>query len=137
MQLIGHLEIKLQDKTGKISMAIPFRNKTEFYTSENKTKNKENSPDFLIWNSGIKIGYLWKNKYLKDEIEKNYLSGNIFAPSFGLEDNKMKLVIFEDEKQNKGIWSGLVFWDFNNKEVDRKMEEIQDLNNEETDNTIF
>jgi len=128
MILVGHIEIKTSDKTGKVIFSIPFRGKFDYFISENKTKKGETSPDWLIWMNGIRIGFLWKNKYLKDAEEKNYLSGNIFAPGFGLDKDKMKIVIFENSIKN-GIWEGYVYWSFDDdkKPIDQKTEPEENL----------
>lgn len=110
MILIGSIEIKTTDKTGKVLFAIPFRGNFDYFVTENKDKKKDTSPDFLIWNKSMRIGFLWKSKYSKNGEEKNYLSGNILAPGFGLLDNRMKLVIFESQSKNQNIWSGFVYW---------------------------
>lgn len=126
MILIGMIEIKTTDKTGKILFSIPLRGNFDYFISENRDKKKETSPDFLIWNKSQRIGFLWKNKYSKNGDEKNYLSGNILALGFGLLDNRMKLVVFESEKQSQpGIWAGFVYWDdgVTKKDIDQKIEE--------------
>lgn len=110
MILVGSIEIKTTDRTGKILFAIPFRGNFDYFVTENKEKKKDTSPDFLIWNKSMRIGFLWKSKYSKDGEEKNYLSGNIFAPGFGLLDHRMKLVIFETQSKNQNVWSGYVYW---------------------------
>ena len=117
MQLIGTLEINKSTKNGKILIVIPFWNKADFFVSSNTEKKSDSSPDFFIWNQKIKIGALWKKKYEKDGIEKSYFSGNIFAPILGT-GNKLKIVIFENEKENSAISSvniGNVFWSLDEK----------------------
>jgi len=63
MILIGSIEIKTTDRTGKILFAIPFRGNFDYFVTENKEKKKNTSPDFLIWNKSMRIGFLWKGKY--------------------------------------------------------------------------
>jgi uncharacterized protein (DUF736 family) len=135
MQLIGTLEINKSTRNGKILIVIPFWNKVDFFVSSNGEKKSDSSPDFFIWNQKIKIGALWKKKYEKDGIEKNYFSGNIFAPILG-EGNKLKIVIFENEKENSTSSSvniGNVFWSFDEKTekpIDSQPTEELSLENE-------
>jgi uncharacterized protein (DUF736 family) len=117
MQLIGNLEISKKTKNGKLLIAIPFWNKVDFFVSNNSEKKSDSSPDFFIWNQKIKIGALWKKVYTKEGIDKKYFSGNIFAPMLG-KDNKIKIVIFENEKENSSlsdITTGNVFWSMDEK----------------------
>jgi uncharacterized protein (DUF736 family) len=134
MILVGTLEIKYSDKSGKILFAIPFRGNFDYFLSENKEKKKDTSPDFIIWNKSMRIGFIWKSKYSKDGEEKNYLSGNIFAPGLGIADNKMKLVIFESQNKNPGIWAGFVYWNDESKESEKPIDQNLEveLNNDET-----
>lgn len=116
MQLIGFCEIKKEDKKGNIVLAMPFFPKTDLFLMENNKKEKENSPDFILFFSKIKVGALWKNKFEKDGETKNYLSGNFFTPI--LPENKISIVIFEDKNQKAGIWCGSVFWSQDKKEIE-------------------
>ncbi len=59
MQLIGFCEIEKSTKKGKIILAIPFLSKADLFITENNKKEKENSPDFIIFNSKIKVGAIW------------------------------------------------------------------------------
>lgn len=126
MILVGTIEIKLSDKTGKVIFAIPFRGNFDYFITENREKKKDTSPDFLIWNKSMRIGFLWKSKYLKDEEEKNYLSGNILAPGLGILDNRMKLVIFESQSKNQNIWSGFVYWNTENGKPEKPIDSDSD-----------
>ena len=124
MILIGFIEISKKEKKGKLTIAIPFLNKTEFYVSANLNKKTESYPDFLIWHNKISVGGLWKGTYEKEGIEKKYFSGNIFAPGHGFEKNKLKIVIFEDNKgDNSEIFKGSVFWSQDEKNLDTPEEE--------------
>lgn len=124
MQLIGSLEISKKTKNGKIIIAIPFWNKVDFFVSHNSEKKSDSSPDFFIWNSKIKIGALWKKIYSKEGLDKKYFSGNIFAPMLG-KDNKLKIVIFENEKENSPTLDamiGSVFWSFDDKKQENSID---------------
>jgi uncharacterized protein (DUF736 family) len=116
MQLIGFCEIEKVTKKGKIILAIPFLPKADLFIIENTKKEKDNSPDFIIFNSKIKVGAIWRNKFEKEGEQKNYFSGNIFT--LILPENILRIVIFEDKNQKKGTWSGSVFWSIDKKEVD-------------------
>ena len=136
MQLIGTLEISKKTKNGKLLIAIPFWNKVDFFVSHNSEKKSDSSPDFFIWNSKIKIGALWKKSYTKEGQDKRYFSGNLFAPLLG-KDNKLKIVIFENEKENSSLTDvmvGNVFWSFDEKKsenpIDSEGIESQSLENE-------
>jgi hypothetical protein len=131
MQLIGFCEINKSTKTGKIIIAIPFLPKADLYIMENTKKEKENSPDYVIFNSKIKVGAIWKNKFEKEGEQKNYFSGNIFTMI--LPENILKIVIFEDKNQKQGIWSGSVFWSQDKKEVDPSPEIDEDQSYDPTD----
>jgi uncharacterized protein (DUF736 family) len=101
----------------------------QLYTTEVENKlhaylnnflKQENSPDFIIFISNVRVGALWKNKFEKDGESKNYLSGNIFT--FMMPENNLKIVIFEEKLQKEGIWSGSIFWSDEKKEIDQSLE---------------
>jgi len=135
MQLIGFCEIEKSTKKGKIILAIPFLPKADLFITENTKKEKENSPDYVIFNSKIKVGAVWKNKFEKEGEQKNYFSGNIFT--LILPENILKIVIFEDKNQKAGIWSGSVFWSQDKKEVDQPQETEEDHSYDSTTEEIF
>ena len=118
MILIGNIEINKKEKNGKMLIAIPFWNKTEFYVSINNKKEKDSQPDFLIWSNRISFGGLWKKSYEKEGEEKKYLSGSLFAPGKGLDGNKLKLVIFETKTDDESVFKGSVFYSEDKKEID-------------------
>jgi uncharacterized protein (DUF736 family) len=134
MQLIGFCEIDKTSKKGKIILAIPFLPKADLFIVENTKKEKENSPDFILFNSKIKVGAVWKNKFEKDGETKNYFSGNIFT--LILPENILRIVIFEDKNQKAGIWSGSVFWSQDKKEVD-PTPEIEENQSYDSSEEIF
>ena len=107
MQLIGFCEIKKEDKKGNIVLAMPFFPKTDLFLMENNKKEKENSPDFILFFSKIKVGALWKNKFEKDGETRNYLSGNFFTAI--LPENKISIVIFEDKIKKREFGAVLFF----------------------------
>lgn len=124
MQLIGTLEISKKTKNGKIVVAIPFWNKADFFVSYNIEKKSDSSPDFFIWNAKIKIGALWKKTYTKDGQDKKYFSGNLFAPMLG-KDNKLRIVVFENEKENSSLTDvmvGNVFWSLDDKKQENSID---------------
>lgn len=106
-------------------LAIPFFNAQDFFVSP-ADKTGENYPSYIVWNKKIKIGALWANTYEKDGVTKNYFSGSLFCGF--LPDKKLKIVIFEDKNNNKSdIWAGSVFWSFEEKRIDIKSEEVDNL----------
>ena len=123
MILVGTIEIKLSDRSGKILFSLPLRGNFDYFITENKERKKDTSPDFIIWNKSMRIGFLWKSKYSKDGEEKNYLSGNIFAPGLNIPDNKMKLVCFESVNKNQGLWNAFVYWNLENKESEKQIDQ--------------
>lgn len=138
MQLIGTLEISKKTKNGKILIAIPFWNKVDFFVSHNLEKKSDSSPDFFIWNSKIKIGALWKKSYTKEGQDKRYFSGNLFAPLLG-KDNKLKIVIFENEKENSStsdVMLGNVFWSLDDKKQENPIDS-EPLESETLEDEIF
>ena len=136
MQLIGTLEINKKTKNGKILIAIPFWNKTDFFVSHNSEKKSDSSPDFFIWNQKIKIGAIWKKIYTKDGEDKKYFSGNIFAPLLGKE-NKLKIVIFENEKEiSIDSIFGNVFWSMDDKKQENPIDS-EPIENESLESEIF
>jgi uncharacterized protein (DUF736 family) len=135
MQLIGFCEIDKTSKKGKIILAIPFLPKADLFITENTKKEKENSPDYVIFNSKIKVGAIWKNKFEKEGEQKNYFSGNIFTMI--LPENILKIVIFEDKNQKAGIWGGSVFWSQDKKEVDQLKEIEENHSYDSTTEEIF
>jgi uncharacterized protein (DUF736 family) len=134
MQLIGFCEIDKTSKKGKLILVIPFLPKADLFIVENTKKEKENSPDFILFNSKIKVGAVWKNKFEKDGETKNYFSGNIFTMI--LPENILRIVIFEDKNQKAGIWSGSVFWSQDKKEVD-PTPEIEENQSYDSSDEIF
>jgi uncharacterized protein (DUF736 family) len=131
MQLIGFCEIEKSTKKGKIILAIPLLPKADLFIIENIKKEKENSPDFILFNNKIKVGAMWKNKFEKDGSPKNYFSGYIFT--LILPENILRIVIFEDKNQKAGTWSGSVFWSNDKKDVDPIPETIEDQSYDSTD----
>ena len=129
MILIGFLEIKKIDRIGKLTIAIPFWNKSEFYISENKNKTKDTQPDFLIWHAKISIGGLWKGKYTKEGIEKNYMSGSIKVINKDL-NNLLKIACFEST-DTKESWSANVFWSDEEKKTIDGQAEMETINQDE------
>lgn len=131
MQLIGSIEIAKNTRKGKMILALPFWGNSDFFIAPSD-KTGDNYPTFLIWNKKIKIGALWKSEYTKEGETKKYFSGNIFCPF--LESKKMKIVVFEDREQKEDLYSGSVFWSFEDKkEVDntqKEQETIFDANEE-------
>ena len=120
MQLIGTCQINKKDKKGNLLIAIPLFSKADLFVVANNKREKENSPDFIIFISNVRVGALWKNKFEKDGESKNYLSGNIFT--FMMPENNLKIVIFEEKLQKEGTWSGSVFWSDEKKEIDQTSE---------------
>lgn len=116
MQLIGFCEIEKSTRKGKLIIGIPLFPKNEFFIVENNKKEKENSPDFLIFLSKIKVGAVWKNSFEKDGERKNYFSGSIFT--LALPEKSLKIVIFEEKNQKEKNWSGSVFWSQDKKDVE-------------------
>jgi uncharacterized protein (DUF736 family) len=135
MQLIGFCEIERETKKGKIIIAIPLLPKVDLFIMENNKKEKENSPDYMIFNNKIKYGALWKNKFDKDGESKNYFSGNIFTLT--LPDNILKIVIFEDKNQKSGIWTGSVFWSTDKKGIDQVKEIVENNSDDSSTEEIF
>jgi uncharacterized protein (DUF736 family) len=133
MILIGNLEINKNDKIGKMLIAVPFWNKSEFYISLNKKKETEHQPDYLIWHSKIAIGALWKGKYTKEGIEKNYMSGSIKVINPDI-NNLLKIACFESVSANNSFWTANVFWsDEERKAVDEQLEYERNIQNENSE----
>ena len=126
MQLIGSYEIK-SDGNASLKIAIPFWSKMDFFVVVNNIK-EGNKPDFIIFNNNIKVGGLWKNVSVKNGDEKKYLSGSIFCPGYGMENNQLKIVIFKNQEKKSENFSGLVFWNMDNKkQVDQETESLENL----------
>jgi uncharacterized protein (DUF736 family) len=105
-----------------------------FVVANNK-KDKENSPDFLVFITNVRVGALWKNKFEKDGESKNYLAGSIFTLS--MPDNSLKIVIFEDKIQKEGIWSGSIFWSDGKKEIDQSIQIEENQSDDSNTDDIF
>jgi len=135
MQLIGTCQINKKDKKGNLLIAIPLFPKADLFLVANNKKDKENSPDFLVFITNVRIGALWKNKFEKDGESKNYLAGSIFT--LALPDNSLKIVIFEDKTQKEGIWSGSIFWSDGKKELDQSIQIEENQSDDSNTEEIF
>jgi len=132
MQLIGTCQINKKEKKGSILIAIPLFPKSDLFVVENKKREKENSPDFIIFFSNVRVGAIWKNSFEKEGEIKNYLSGYIFT--LFMPENNLKIVIFEDKLQKEGTWwSGSVFWSDEKKEIDQSSEIEENYSDDSTE----
>ncbi len=102
---VGFLETRTQkndkgEEKGFLNMTInlPFYPKSEFFCVENKEKETDKSPDYLVFFQKNRVGSILNKTFMdkKENVEKMMRSGTIFF--FGAKENNLNFAVFKNEK---------------------------------------